>query len=813
VAQIIYTDEIEEGAIHTADMASWIYNGLDCCVTFEILDAIKPQLDNTTSATYRQSLAKQGPVLDMKMRGLLVDESTRKAKIALFEAQLRQLEHQLNRICREVWGFEINPRSPAQVKQLLYGTLQLPVIRKRDAHGNMSPSTGRDALERLRYNFFAEPICNHLIKIREVGKALGFLRTGIDSDGRMRCTFNIAGTNTGRLSSSMSDYGTGTNLQNVDRNLRECFIADPGMIYVNIDLEQADSRNVGAICWNLFLGSHGPEYAGAYLDACESGDLHTTVCRMAWSELSWPEDRAGWRAVADEVAYRAMSYRDLAKRLGHGCLTEDHEVLTPSGWVSIADKPQLLMAWNPETELMQWESPSHWEDKKWDGDMYEITGYNTSMVATADHRMPVFNRQNKFCELPAELLCKVPEFNLKQTGVFVGGNSPVTAEQARLVAAAQADAHIYPNGSVRWGFSKVRKKERLVQLLGGRKYSVTEYGERVETYYHLAAGEVDFPAVKQAGPWMLNWSKEALAAWVDELKHWDGTQQKTFTWIYGKDREHMQWMQLLCILSGQGASYRHNAGHDCASVGLNKRRNRRIGSLKVRRKETTGVQVYCPTVPSSGFLVRRNGNIMFSLNTNYYGQPHTMAKHTKVDKAQVEVFQQNYFAAFPCIQEWHRSVIYQLKEFGYLTTLLGRRRFFFGRHNEDSTVREAIAYGPQGSTAEEIDEGYLRVWRKFPQVQLLVQVHDSILMQIPQSEVNTLVPEILETMKVEIELEGGRKFHVPLEAKVGWNWGDVQYKNKKPAGNHFGLATWKGKEERDPPIRSFIKRRHSLWNK
>ena len=517
MARVIYTDEMEEGVALSADDASWIYNGLDCCVTFEILNAIKPQLDSTTAATYSQSLAKQAPVLDMKMRGLLVEDETKQRKIKLFEKQLRQIEDQLNFITEGVWGFKINPRSPAQVGQLLYGTMQLPVIRKRDAKGAMRPTTGREALERLRYNMLAEPICNHLLKARDLSKALGFLRTSIDPDGRMRTSFNIAGTNTGRLSSSMSDYGSGTNLQNVSRDLRECFVADSGMIFVNIDLEQADSRNVGAICWNLFLESHGPEFAGAYLDACESGDLHTTVCRMAWTNLDWSEDPVKWRSLADEIAYRDMSYRDLAKRLGHG--------------------------------------------------------------------------------------------------------------------------------------------------------------------------------------------------------------------------------------------------------------------------------------------------------TNYYGQPPTMAKHTKVDRGQVEIFQHNYFHAFPCIKAWHDWVIREIKEVGYLKTLMGRRRYFFGRHNDDATIREAIAYAPQGSTAEEIDEGYLRVWRKYPQVQLLVQVHDSILFQVPFLEARDLIPEILETMKVELELEGGRKFHVPLEAKVGWNWGDARMKDGKIVDNHYGLVKWKGTESRTPPTRSMLRKRNTIWNK
>src|SRR5690606_25543595 len=104
---------------------------------------------------------------------------------------------------------------------------------------------------------------------------------GIDPDGYMRSSFNIAGTNTGRLASSGNDFGSGTNMQNIDRTLKEIFIAEPGWKFANLDLGQADSRNIGANCWNTFVESHGEKFAGAYLDACEGPDLHTTVCRMA----------------------------------------------------------------------------------------------------------------------------------------------------------------------------------------------------------------------------------------------------------------------------------------------------------------------------------------------------------------------------------------------------------------------------------------------------------------------------------------------------------------------------------------------------
>lgn len=96
-----------------------------------------------------------------------------------------------------------------------------------------------------------------------------------------------------------------------------------------IDLSQAESRVVGAIATRLF----GDQ---AYLDAQESGDPHTLVCSMCWRKLSWPSDfnltalqaeptkkfpkdiLHAAKAIANQIAYRDMSYRDLAKRLSHG---------------------------------------------------------------------------------------------------------------------------------------------------------------------------------------------------------------------------------------------------------------------------------------------------------------------------------------------------------------------------------------------------------------------------------------------------------------------------------------------------------------
>jgi len=180
--------------------------------------------------------------------------------------------------------------------------------------------------------------------------------------------------------------------------------------------------------------------------------------------------------------------------------------------------------------------------------------------------------------------------------------------------------------------------------------------------------------------------------------------------------------------------------------------------------------------------------------TNYLGQPETMAKHTKLPVPLVRSFQQRYLKEFACIAALHEEVLRQLSDGGKVTSIWGRERVFFGRADDPATQREAVAYVGQSPTADEINHAILNLWR-WGEVQLLMQVHDSVLFQFPYNARNEIIPQALETAKAPLRLVGGREFTVPYEAKVGWNWGDEN------DDNPYGLRKWKGREERTPPKR------------
>jgi DNA polymerase I-like protein with 3'-5' exonuclease and polymerase domains len=317
MAKIIDTADLNFAA-HDGDETYWLYNGLDCVVTADVLQALLAQADETALRTYEFSKALQAPVLEMNLRGLRVNKKRKMQVIADVTAKIARLEEQLDLIIQEGIGAPgANWRSPKQLKELLYDIMGLPVQKKRNANGVFAPTTDEAALEKLANYFIAEPICNHILLLRGLGKSLGFLRTGVDQDGRMRTQFNIAGTVTGRCASSATDFDTGTNLQNVTESLRSVFVADPDMMFCNIDLEQGDSRNVGALCWNQLIDQFGEAFAGKYLDACESGDLHTLVTKMVYGDkLPW--GTASDREVAEAIAYKHYDWRFLSKKSGHG---------------------------------------------------------------------------------------------------------------------------------------------------------------------------------------------------------------------------------------------------------------------------------------------------------------------------------------------------------------------------------------------------------------------------------------------------------------------------------------------------------------
>ena len=373
-----------------------IYNGLDTCMTSEIFEEIKgqlggpyaevdvlPGLHGCKAKIYAFAKELQGPIFDMVTRGVRVDRKVVRKKLAWLEREQERYNGWLQRVAKEIWGQELNPESPAQLNKILYKVLGLPEQTSRVGR-EWKVSTNRDALEKLEMYPTAAVLVKLILALKDINGKIETLGRGIDNDGRLRNSYNIAGTVSGRLSSSKSIFRTGGNTQNYTDELRDIFIPDRGMKFAYVDLSQAESRAVGLMA-KLVTGKDG------YLRACESGDLHSTVAKLVWPELEWTGNAGEDRKIADQIFYRHFSYRDLSKRGGHLCLTGDHEVLTPEGWVPISKMPPVIQAWEPlpnGTYKAEFQSVSTWHSYEEAYALIEWKSDRLHSYMTEKHRMP-----------------------------------------------------------------------------------------------------------------------------------------------------------------------------------------------------------------------------------------------------------------------------------------------------------------------------------------------------------------------------------------------------------------------------------------
>lgn len=240
----------------------WAYNCEDCVRTFEIWEREEeaiavmagggwPALPSVVEFQHKV----QPAIVRMMHRGVRSDEGAR-ARMAMELAQrITEIQSEINYIC----GQEINIRSAAQMRDFFYRVLGQTPIYKRLPNGARGPETcDDDALAKIAGR---QPVLRPLIAriqaIRSAGVFLStFVKMPLDVDGRLRCSYNVAGTKTYRLSSSENAFGSGGNLQNIPAgdedddliiplpNIRKLFLFDPGMTGFDLDGDSADLRIV-----------------------------------------------------------------------------------------------------------------------------------------------------------------------------------------------------------------------------------------------------------------------------------------------------------------------------------------------------------------------------------------------------------------------------------------------------------------------------------------------------------------------------------------------------------------------------------------
>jgi DNA polymerase I-like protein with 3'-5' exonuclease and polymerase domains len=260
-SHIYWKDEGKTWDRNTGEEQLWSYNCKDCVITFECDAAIQRTVDQLglrAQHDFQQSLF--WPVLEAMVRGVRVDTGRR----AAFAAELsREIDE------REAWflsilGHQLNPRSPKQMKALFYEDLkQVPIYTRAKKGVPPRITLDDEALDKLgRREPMLKPLLRRIAEHRSLGVFRStFVGAELDRDGRLRCSYNIAGTETFRLSSSQNAFDSGLNLQNIPPggstdesdpealrlpNVRTLFVPDEGYTFWDADLDRADLQVVVA---------------------------------------------------------------------------------------------------------------------------------------------------------------------------------------------------------------------------------------------------------------------------------------------------------------------------------------------------------------------------------------------------------------------------------------------------------------------------------------------------------------------------------------------------------------------------------------
>jgi DNA polymerase-1 len=155
-----------------------------------------------------------------------------------------------------------------------------------------------------------------------------------------------------------------------------------------------------------------------------------------------------------------------------------------------------------------------------------------------------------------------------------------------------------------------------------------------------------------------------------------------------------------------------------------------------------------------------------------------LAQELKITQKEAEEILTRYFSRFPGVKEYQEKVIRSAEELGYVTTLSGRKRWIPGIRSGDTRIRSqgirmAINTPVQGSSADLMKMGMISVFQylktKSRKSALLLQVHDAILLEVPEEEGETLLNEIRTILEEVYPL----KVPLVVDGKLGYTWKDV----------------------------------------
>ena len=152
-----------------------------------------------------------------------------------------------------------------------------------------------------------------------------------------------------------------------------------------------------------------------------------------------------------------------------------------------------------------------------------------------------------------------------------------------------------------------------------------------------------------------------------------------------------------------------------------------------------------------------------------------LSNQTNLNRSESKLIIDNYYNSYPALKEFMTNQINFARENGFVQTILGRKRFLNDINSRNGMVRSsaernAINTPVQGSAADIIKLSMIKINEELKKhslkSKLILQVHDELVFDVPQEEVDLIKKIIIENM------ENAYKLKVPLivDLGIGNNW-------------------------------------------
>lgn len=156
---------------------------------------------------------------------------------------------------------------------------------------------------------------------------------------------------------------------------------------------------------------------------------------------------------------------------------------------------------------------------------------------------------------------------------------------------------------------------------------------------------------------------------------------------------------------------------------------------------------------------------------NYGVKARTLARTLKCTVAEADDFINRWFGAHPKIAKWHKRVRREVNQTRSISNKFGYRMYFFDRL--ETVLPKALAWVPQSTVALVTNKGLVKIFKHLPDIQLLLQVHDSLVMQGPADKVQEHAPQIIEQMSITVPYDD--PLIIPVNLSISnVSWGDCK---------------------------------------